>query len=475
MTTLPPSVQRPLMAHRLLPWRIEALATFTLAWPLILTNLAQIAIGVTDVVMVGWLGPDSLAAVTLGSNLYMAFFIIGFGLAAAVSPMLAQALGHRFNSVRDVRRTVRAGLWVTTLVIVPLWFVLWHTKAVLLALGQDPALAAVAQDYVRAMQWGLLPLCWYMVLRSFIAALERPRAAMVVMALAIFLNIGTNWLLIFGNWGFPALGVVGAGLSSTISATFLFVALAGYCLWDRRLRRYALFGRFWRADPQRLWEVMRLGLPIVAALGFEMTVFNAAVFLVGLIGAEALAAHAIAIQIASVTFMVPMGLGQAATVRVGLAVGRRDALAVGRAGWTALGMGIAFMGAMALVLLAIPDALVALFLPGDDPVSRRVAELAVTFIGVAALFQMVDGAQVVGHGTLRGLKDTRMPMVYAGLGCWGVGLPVAALLAFTAGWGGLGVWVGLAAGLALVAVLLVYRWSRREALGLVDYSTTSSR
>lgn len=472
---LTPAVAESRLPAPVRPWRAEALATLVLAWPLITTNLAQIAIGATDVVMMGWLGPEALASGTLGSNLYLAFFIVGFGLASATAPMLAQALGHRANSVRDVRRTVRAGLWATTLMVIPLWLALWHTGAILRLLGQSDDLAEAAQGYVRAMQWGLLPLCWYMVLRSFVSALQRPRAAMVVMVLAIFLNIASNWLLMFGHWGFPRLGLVGAGVSSALAGTFLFVGLALYCLWDRRLRRYALFGRFWRLDGQRLLEIGRIGLPIVGALVFEMTVFNAAVFLVGLIGPETLAAHAVAIQIASVTFMVPMGLGQAATVRVGLAAGRRDAAGVGRAGWVALGMGIGFMAAMAAVLWLAPGPLVGLFIHGVDDVSLRVRDLAVTFLGIAAIFQMVDGAQVVGHGVLRGLKDTRMPMIYAGVGCWGVGLPVSAALAFSAGWGGLGVWIGLAFGLALVAVLLVYRWTRREALGLVDYSTTSSR
>lgn len=438
-----------------------------LGWPMVLTNLAQTAITATDVVMIGRLGPEPLAAGTLGVNLYHALLIIGLGLSLATAPMAAQALGRRRHAVREVRRTIRQGFWVSLAFVVPGWVLLWHADQLLLAMGQRPDLAEAAGGYVRALQWGLLPALWFVVLRCFVGALERPKPALVVTGIAIAVNIATNWVLIYGNLGFPALGLVGAGIASTIANTFMAACLLAVVYRDRRFRRFHVLGRFWRPDWQRFRGLLAVGLPIGATLGFEITVFNCAAFLMGLIGAEALAAHAIAIQLASITFMVPMGLGQAATVRVGLAAGRGDRAAVGRAGWTALGLGLAFMAAMAILLVTAPLPLVGAFLDLGNPANVEVVRLAVTFLAIAGLFQIVDGAQVIGAGALRGLEDTRVPMVFAGFGYWGIGIGFGVLLAFPLGFGGLGVWIGLAAGLGTVAVLMVARWSRRESLGLV--------
>lgn len=449
------------------PWRDEVRATLALAWPLILTNVAQALIHATDVILLGWAGSRTLAAGTLGVNIYNAFLIFGMGLMTAASPMLARELGRRRHSVRDVRRTVRQAMWAALAIAVPVWVILWNSGAILVAIGQEPALAAGAQSFVRAMQWGLLPYLFFLVLRSFIAALERPIWSFIVGLAAVAFNAVANYGLIFGHFGLPKLGLQGAGIGSACANMLMFVGLAAVILLHPRFRRYRLFGRFWRSDWERFREIWRLGLPIAVTLGLEITIFNAAVFLMGLIGADSIAAHAIAIQIASLTFMVPMGLAQAVTVRVGLAYGRRDRNGVTVAGWTAFALGVGFMSLTALVMLAIPDRLVALFLNASDPASARVIPLAVSFLFVAAVFQVVDGAQVVAAGMLRGLHDTKVPMVYAAFGYWVIGLAVAVGLAFGLGWGGIGIWTGLATGLASVALLMVTRWLRRERLGLV--------
>jgi MATE family multidrug resistance protein len=230
-----------------------------------------------------------------------------------------------------------------------------------------------------------------------------------------------------------------------------------------------VLGRFWRADWERFREVWRLGLPIAITLALEITIFNAAVFLMGLIGAVSVAAHAIALQIAAFSFMVPLGLSQAVTVRVGLAFGRRDRSGIARAGWTAFALGVSFMALMALLMLAIPHHLVTLFLDTADPANAPVIPLAVSFLFLAALFQIFDGAQSVGAGMLRGLHDTRVPMLFAAFGYWVVGLATAVGLAFGLGWQGVGIWTGLATGLGVVAILIVSRWMRRESLGLLDW------
>lgn len=448
------------------PWRAEAKATLALAGPLVLTNVTQALIHATDVVLLGWAGPRTLAAATLGLNVYLALLIFGLGLVTAATPILAREVGVRNHSVREVRRTVRQAMWAAAMLAVPVMILLWNTASVLLLLGQDPALAADAQRFVRALQWGFLPYLFYLVLRTFISALERPLASLAVGIVAVIFNGVLNYGLIFGAFGLPELGLVGAGIGSALANALLFAGLAAVVLIDRRFRRYRLFGRFWRADWERLRAIWRIGLPIAIMLTLEVTIFNAAVFLMGLIGADALAAHAVAIQIASFAFMVPLGLGQAVTVRVGLAHGRRDPAAIARAGWTSLALAVGFMGMTALTMVAAPHALVALFLDPADPANARVIPLAVSFLLVAALFQIVDGAQVVGAGMLRGLHDTRVPMLYAAFGYWVVGLGVGIGLGFGLGWEGLGIWIGLAAGLGIVALLMLARWIRRDRLGL---------
>ena len=447
-------------------WGQELRATLALGWPLILTNLAQTAVTTTDVILMGRLGADALAAGALGTNLYFAFLIFGIGVVTATSPMLAQELGRNRHAVRELRRTVRQGLWAALTVSVPMWVVLWQAEPLLRLLGQEPALAAAAASYVRALMWAILPFLCYLVLRSFLAALERPLWTLVISAGAVPLNAVLAYGFIFGRLGLPDLGLAGGGVATTLSSTLMLLGLGVVIVTDRRFRRYRLFGRFWRADLSRYRALWRLGLPIGATLAFEVTIFNAAAFLMGLFGAASLAAHAIALQIASTSFMVPLGLSQAVTVRVGRAHGAGDRAGIERAGWTSYGLGVGFMAAMALVLIAVPRLLIGIFIDLDDPRNAAVVELAVVFLAFAALFQVVDGAQAVGGGMLRGLSDTRVPMIYAALGYWGIGAPLGVALAFAVDLKGSGIWIGLAAGLAVVAILMLWRWLRREALGL---------
>lgn len=448
------------------PWREEMRAMLELSWPMILTNLGQTAMTATDVLMMGRLGPDALAAGSLGANLYFMPMIFGLGLMTAASPMIAIELGRKRHSVRDVRRTVRQGLWLSVMVSIPIWFFLWQAEAILTAMGQELRLAAMAASYVHTLMWANLPFYGYLVLRSFISALERPRWALVIVFTAVAFNVLANWCLMFGNLGFPALGLPGSGIATALSSALMFAGMAWVVSFERRFRRYRLFGRLWRADWPRLKAFLKLGLPIAALLLFEVSIFNAASFLMGLISAASIAAYAIAIQVASLAFMVPLGLGQAVTVRVGRAHGAGDYAAVTRAGWTAYVMGVGFMAVTAAAMILFPHTLIAAFLDLDAPENAEVVRLAAIFLAFAGLFQIVDGAQAVGGGMLRGLHDTTVPMIYALIGYWGVGLPLGVLLAFPVGLEGRGIWLGLSAGLAVVAVLLLVRWLRRDRLGL---------
>jgi len=447
-------------------WLDEAGATLSLALPLIAANLAQVAINATDVIMLGWLGPEALASGALGSNLYFAVMIFGIGVVTATSPLASSELGRRRHSVREVRRTIRQGFWAGATLCIPFWLILWNTEALLITLGQEPELAAGAAAYMAPMKWALLPTFLFVVMRIFISALERPRWALAIALAAIPFNALVNWCLIFGNLGFPAFGIMGAGLGTLITGIFMLVALVIVLLTDRQFRRYHLFGRFWRPDWQRYRDIWRLGLPIGMTFAFEVMVFNAAVLLMGLFGASALAAHSIALQLAAISFMVPLGFGQAVTVRVGLAHGAGDRDAITRAGWTPLVMGVSFMSVMALFMILFPETLIGIFLDGSVAENGDAIRLAISFLAIAALFQVFDGAQVIGAGMLRGLQDTRVPMLFAATGYWLIGLTTSVILAFPFGFEGVGIWLGLATGLAAVSAMMIWRWSRRKRLGL---------
>jgi MATE family multidrug resistance protein len=446
-------------------WREELGSTLALAWPLILANLTQQLIQATDVLLLGRLGATQLAAATLALNLTWTFSIFLLGLITASSPMMATALGQRFNAVRDVRRTFRAGLWLLLIVMPPYCLLMWNAGGLMRALGISAELAAAGQTFMRAYMWIVGPWLLFQLLRNFVAALERPRIVLWLSIGGILVNAVISWALIFGRLGLPALGLVGSGLGSTITWLAMCGALILVVSTDRQFRRFHLFGRWWRFDRQRTVAMIRLGWPIGATMGLEIGVFALAAYFMGWIGATAVAAHAVALQLAALTFMVPLGLGQAATVRVGRALGRNDEAAVARAGWTAWVLGLLFMATMALVMWSIPRPLITLFLK-DDPANAGVIALAVSFLRVAAAFQLVDGAQVIGAGMLRGLHDTRWPLMFALIGYWVVGLGIGSWLAFGADWKGVGIWVGLASGLAVVAALMLSRWLLRERLGL---------
>jgi multidrug resistance protein, MATE family len=446
-------------------WRDELRATMSLAWPLILANLTQQVIQATDVLLMGRLGASQLAAATLALNLTFTLNVLMLGLLIASSPMMATALGQRFNAVRDVRRTFRAGLWLLVFALPPYWLLLWHVGDLMRLFGQSDELARQGQTFLRAYMWCTAPWLLFQLLRNFVSALERARVVFWLSLFGIVLNALLSWALIFGHFGMPALGLLGGGVGSTLTWLIMCGALIGVVLRDRQFRRFHLFGNWWRFDGQRILAMVGLGWPIGVTMALEMGVFALAAYFMGWIGAPAVAAHAVALQLAALTFMVPLGLGQAATVRVGLALGRRDDPGIARAGWTAWVLGVGFMGAMAVGMWAFPRQLVTLFLD-DVPANALVIDLAVSFLRVAAAFQLVDGAQVIGAGMLRGLHDTRWPLLFALFGYWIVGLGIGAWLAFGRDWQGVGIWVGLASGLAVVSVLMLARWAMRDRLCL---------
>ncbi|MER2266371.1 MATE family efflux transporter [Methylobacterium oxalidis] len=445
----------------------ELRATLALAAPLVLTNLAQHGLVTSGVVILGRLGAGPVAAGALATSLYFVLFICGIGLTMAVSPLIAEARGReRGGAVRDpdtARRIVRAGFWAVTLATGPLMLLLWHTGALLRALGEPADLSEAAGAYMRVLQWAMWPALLSLVLRSALTALQRPGWPLAVSLSALPVNaVLALWLSFEGGLG---LGPVGVALATVLTAFLSLAALCAVVLVDRDFRRQRLLHRLWRFDPARLRALARLGVPMAATGLAEAGLFEAAVLGMGLFGTAQLAAHAVVIQVAATCFMVPNGIAQAATVRVGLAYGARDEAGIRRAGLVALGLAFGFMTLCAMTQVSLPETLTGLFLDLSAPANAGVLPHATAFLTLAALFAVSDGVQSAALGMLRGLQDTRVPMLIAILGYWGIGVPVGAGLAWGAGLEGRGIWLGFCAGLLVVACLLVARWLRLTAAG----------
>ncbi|WP_375402678.1 MATE family efflux transporter [uncultured Sphingomonas sp.] len=448
-------------------WREELRALGRLAGPLVGANLLQMAVYAVDVVFVARLGEVEFAAATLGVYLYGLVLWALTGLTGAVAPIVAAELGQRRHAVREVRRSFRMGLWLAALAGAPFLLLLAQGEWLLGAAGQDPRVAARADAFLDILLWALIPAVATGVMRTLAAALGRPGYALAIAGVAVGVAVLANWLLVFGAGPVPALGLEGAALASLATSALMMVAYLAVLLLDPKLRRYRLFGRWWRPEGARLAEIVRLGLPIAATITFEGALFGGAGLLMGLIGVTEVAAHAVALNIAAVAFQIPLGVGQAATIRVGMAYGAADRAWIARAGWTALAVGTGFMAVTSGLILLAPRPFVSVYLDVDDPANARAVALALQFLVLAAMFQLFDGAQAVAAGVLRGLQDTRVPMLIALVGYWAAGFGVAVLLGFGAGWGGVGIWTGLAVGLAVVSVLLGWRWTARERLGLL--------
>ena len=426
--------------------------------PLVGAQLAQMLINVVDTVMMGWLGTRELAAGTLAFQFFFILWIFGSGFAFAIVPLAATAVG-RGDEV-SVRRHVRMGLWVQCAYFAVIFVPMGYVREILIAFRQDPVLAGLAQDYMDIAKWAILPSLFLMVLRSFATALEHARIILVITLFSAVLNGLLNYAFIFGNFGAPRLEIPGAALATLLTN---LVAFGFGALWvglRPEFRSYEVFKRLWRSDFPAFFEIIRLGLPISIGIIAEVGLFAFTAIMMGWLGEISLAAHGIALQIAALAFMVPLGLSNAATARVGIAVGRQDQAALVRAGQAAVIITTVFALSAALPMLLIPEVLIGGWLAEGDPNAADVVAIAVPLLWVAACFQLVDGLQVIGVGLLRGLKDIRIPMLIAVFSYWAAGVPIALLLGFIAGLGGVGIWSGLAAGLSFAAVLLIWRFFR---------------
>jgi MATE family multidrug resistance protein len=437
----------------------HARAILALGLPLVGSHLAQMALHVTDTVLMGWYGVNELAAVVLGSSSFFVIFIFGSGFAQAVMPMVASALGA--GDETQVRRDARMGLWLSVAFGLLTYPLFWWAGPVLLALGQKPEVARLGQDFLRIAGLGMIPALLVMTLKSYLAALERTQVVLWVTLAAVAVNLGAAWVLIFGAGPVPAMGVRGAALASLVVQVLTFVLLALYAALLPELRRFHLFQRFWRPDWHAMGQVFRLGWPIGVTSLSEAGLFQATALMMGWIGTVELAAHGIAMEVAALAFMVHLGLSNATTVRTGRADGAGDAQALRDGARVAIALSVFFGLCMITLFLALPGPIIALFLDLSKPEAAGIIAFGTALLAVAALFQMADAMQVMALGLLRGIRDTRLPMIIAAVSYWGIGVPAAYLLAFRAGWGGQGLWLGLTLGLVCAATTMMWRfWSR---------------
>lgn len=340
-------------------------------------------------------------------------------------------------------------------------------EAILRLTGQDPVIAQRAGLFLMVLLWAMPAALISNVLRSFVSALGRPVIATLITVLSIVVNSAGNYAFVFGHWGAPALGLTGSAWSSVVTS---WIAVAAYALLirsDRRLRRYHVFGRWWRTEWTRMADLLRIGLPIALIILAEGGLFSSAAFLMGLIGEAQLAGHTVALQVAALAFQIPFGIGQAVTIRVGYHFGAGDNAAIARAGKAALVMALGYMALPAALMILSPRLVLRLYVDPDAAKNTVMVGYAVQFLAVAAAFQLFDGMQAVLAGALRGLQDTRMPMVLALTGYWLIGFTTSAVLGFATPLAGLGVWLGLATGLVVVSLLLLRRWQARTRLGLL--------
>lgn len=432
----------------------HARALLVLGLPLIGSNLAQILIHLTDALMLGWYDVTALAAATLAQSFWFIVFLLGAGYAWAVAPMAAEAA--EAGDAVQVRRVTRMGLWLSVLFAAAALPALWWSGPLFLVLGQDPRIAEAAQAYLRIAGWGMVPALLVMTLRSFLSALELTRIILWVTLGAAALNVALNWVLIFGHLGAPEMGIRGAAAASLSLQVVSFGALVVYV--SRRVPDYDLFSRLWRADGAILRRVLRLGLPIGITNVAEAGLFSASAVMMGWLGEVPLAAHGIALQVASVMFMIHLGLSQAATVRAGRAFGRRDEAGLRRGGAVAMALSGAVALVTVVIFLTVPEPLVAAFVDPADPRRDAILAAGVTLLAIAALFQFVDAAQVMVLGLLRGVQDTTVPMIIAAIAYWALGLPAGWALGFALGLGGPGVWLGMVVGLGAAGLLLSARF-----------------
>jgi len=434
----------------------ELAETVRLAAPMALTQLSQIAMMTTDLAFIGRLGGEAVAAAALAGTVYWVSFTFGMGLMSAVAPLAAQAYGA--GQPLMVRRSLRVGLWVALVVALPIMAFSLRGEQILLALGQAPRPADLAQQYLFGLAWGVAPTLWFIAIRGFMGAVNRPEPVLWITLAAIPANALLVYLLIYGEWGLPRLGLFGAGLGTTLVNFSTFFAGLWFATTRRPFAEYRVLKRFWRLDWNLTRQLVAIGAPISFALLLEFGLFSAAALLMGRISTTAIAAHQIALQVVAILFMIPYGIGLAATVRVGHAAGRNDADGVRRAGIVAMLLGMTLGAALTIIAIVTRFAIARFFLGEDESEADATIQLAASLLLIGATFFVTDGLQTIAAGALRGMKDTSVPLLFAAIGYWLIGFSLCCWLGFYTPLGAAGIWIGLSIGTFVYAMLLVFRF-----------------
>ncbi|MFB2898044.1 MATE family efflux transporter [Aerosakkonemataceae cyanobacterium BLCC-F50] len=435
----------------------EIRANLRLGIPLAAAQLAQSLTTFVDTVMMGLLGSKIIAAGGLGSVSFTILLLVSSAIVSAVSPLVAEAYGA--NQTKMVECVVRQGLWLAIILGIPLSLIIFHGKSLLLLFGQDASTLELTEEYLQAIAWGLVPAIIFAVLRNFVSAVSQPRPIMVIVICGTFLNIIANYVLMFGKLGLPALGLAGIGWGSTLSFWSMAIALIIYIKSEATLKKYHVFHNLHQFDKKVFGELLHIGLPIGMLTAVEAGLFTVTTFIMGMLGTVTLAAHQIALQTAATTFTVALGISFATTVRVGQELGQKNLKNARLAGYVGISLGGIFMAFMGILFWLMPERIVSLYLDINNPANTAVVNQAKALLRVAAFFQIADGIQVTAVGALRGLKDTRIPVLIGIFAYWCIGLTSGYLLGFKLGLGGVGLWWGLALGLAVASIVLTWRFS----------------
>ncbi len=428
-------------------WGGEMRALLTLGIPMALAQLIHYSIYFFDTVMISRVGEKELAAAAIGSIIYFLLWMIGAGPTHAVTPLVSQALGRDKDDTRDSRRSVRMAIWVCFLILPLLAGLVFFVEPMLIALGQDPDVSARARDYIITLAPGLPFALAVMTLRNFLATIEKTIVPFILVSLGTVINVALNYVLIFGKFGAPEMGLIGAGIASSISYFLGFVFFVIYIHWDKRAKTFDLFKRFFKPDWERFREIIKLGWPISVTITFEGMLFATSGLIIGVIGVSELAAYQVGLNVASLAFMIPYGLSMAGAVRIGLARGANNRPAEWRASTTTITASVFAIGMFALPIWLIPELITDVYLDPEKPNQADVFRWVVIFLPMAAAFMLFDAAQVAANQLLRGLSDVKWPMLITGISYWGIGFPVAYVLALKTDIGAPGVWYGLMAGL----------------------------
>ena len=434
----------------------EIKAFLTLAIPLAGVQLSQAAIGFVDTLMMGRIGLETLAAGGLAALTFSVFLYTTSGVLMGVSPIVATAYGA--GDKQQIDRVVQQGCLLVVGLTIPMSLLIANFDLLMRHLGQAETTVVLGNTYLDIMVWGFFPALGFALLRSVVAAMSHTRVIMSIAIGGTIINIIGDYILGFGKFGFPRLGIAGLALASIIAMWAMFIALVGYILTHKELKTYRFFRQIYRVDRQILTSLLRVGIPIGVATALEIGLFTIVTYLMGLLGTEVLAAHQVVLQTIAITFMVPLAMSYAATIRVGQEIGQNGLLGATRAAYVGAALGLGFMLIMAAVLLLFPQQIIGIFIDTNDPRNANVVTLATGIMTIAAISQILDGPQKIIMGALYGLQDTRIPMILSFLAFWGIGLMSGYWLGFHTSLGGNGLWIGQSIGIAISAVMFVWRF-----------------